>query len=83
MHVAHQKGIVHRDLKPANILLQKTEDGGPMTESPGQLPSDFCLQSSGFSPKITDFGLAKQLLVDVGQTGSGMIVGTPSYMAPE
>ena len=34
-------------------------------------------------PKITDFGLAKRLDSDDGQTESGQIMGSPSYMAPE
>jgi serine/threonine-protein kinase len=35
------------------------------------------------TPKITDFGLAKTLEEHTGQTYSGTILGTPSYMAPE
>ena len=34
-------------------------------------------------PKITDFGLAKWLDVPSGHTRSGVILGTPGYMAPE
>ena len=34
-------------------------------------------------PKITDFGLAKYVDADSGQTKSGAVLGTPSYMAPE
>jgi eukaryotic-like serine/threonine-protein kinase len=34
-------------------------------------------------PKITDFGLAKLVEIDSGQTRTGTIIGTPSYMSPE
>jgi WD40 repeat protein len=34
-------------------------------------------------PKVTDFGLAKLLATDSGQTRTGAVLGTPSYMSPE
>jgi hypothetical protein len=40
------------------------------------------LLAEGGTPKVTDFGLAKKL-GEAGQTASGAVVGTPSYMAPE
>jgi serine/threonine protein kinase len=67
---AHARGIVHRDLKPENIFLASGADE-PLTV------------------KVLDFGVAK-LLEDDGQsagatlvTGTGAMLGTPSYMAPE
>jgi WD40 repeat protein/tetratricopeptide (TPR) repeat protein len=45
-------------------------------------PANVLLAEDG-SPRITDFGLAKKLEEDSGQTRSGAILGTPSYMAPE
>lgn len=83
MHYAHQKTVMHRDLKPANILLDLNErmqqcQSMHFTDSVSSV-EDAPLPT----PKITDFGLAKQMDTDCAQTKSGVVLGTPSYMAPE
>ncbi len=69
MAVAHAAGIVHRDLKPGNVLLD-----GPQADTAASAPP---------VPKITDFGLVKDLEDDGERTHAGRVMGTPSYMAPE
>jgi len=66
---AHAKGIVHRDLKPDNIFLL---DHGAST--------DFV--------KLLDFGISKMIDPDLQVaatklTTTGVVMGTPLYMAPE
>src|SRR5262245_13005589 len=68
---AHARGIIHRDLKPDNVFLARTESGA-------------------LDVRVLDFGVAK--LVSAGAhgaedsdalTGTGGLLGTPSYMSPE
>jgi eukaryotic-like serine/threonine-protein kinase len=65
---AHGVGLIHRDLKPDNVILT-SGDGGEVA-------------------RIVDFGIAVLRAPDESVEGgrltaSGMIIGTPQYMAPE
>jgi len=66
---AHQMGIVHRDLKPANVLLS--------------------IKGGEEWVKVVDVGIAKVMAGDEERpdearlTGTGMVLGTPSYYSPE
>lgn len=72
MHYTHSRGIVHRDLKPSNILLPHAA-----------VSAVDAREVSLREPRITDFGLAKLLEVQSDETRSGLLLGTPAYMAPE
>ncbi|MET0339578.1 MAG: serine/threonine-protein kinase, partial [Polyangiales bacterium] len=71
---AHAKGIVHRDVKPENLFLVEHESGGDYV-------------------KLVDFGIAKILDAELASstgkvaerklTQTGVVFGTPEYMAPE
>jgi WD40 repeat protein len=49
------------------------------------LKPDNVLVTADGAPKVTDFGLAKRLEggAEAGPTRTGVVLGTPSYMAPE
>lgn len=46
-------------------------------------PANVWLESPNGRVKLLDFGLARPQQTDVHLTGSGLVMGTPAYMAPE
>ena len=45
-------------------------------------PANILLDKDG-RPRVTDFGLAKQVHQDSGRTATGQVLGSPAYMPPE
>ncbi|MFO0669817.1 MAG: serine/threonine-protein kinase [Polyangiaceae bacterium] len=71
LEAAHARGVVHRDIKPDNVFLVRRPDGA-------------------LDVKVLDFGIAKVTKLEDGDaaetaklTGTGAMMGTPYYMAPE
>ncbi len=68
---AHGLGLIHRDIKPGNIWLEG---------DPAAIDSAKKVRRV----KVLDFGLARSVSSDETQlTASGVVLGTPAYMAPE
>jgi tetratricopeptide (TPR) repeat protein len=71
---AHAAGIVHGDFKPANVLLGA--DGRPRV-------SDFGHAAIDAVPIDATPERGTPITGEIGTTRSGVLVGTPAYMAPE
>jgi serine/threonine-protein kinase len=70
---AHRAGVIHRDLKPDNVMLARA--GKPGAEYEVVKVLDFGV--------VKLYGIAAEVIGDEKLTRTGVVHGTPTYMAPE
>jgi serine/threonine-protein kinase len=94
---AHDRRIIHRDLKPENLFLCTRDGSEPDGTSAATGGSADVLAARRPSPqrgqheevRVLDFGIAKVMRDDGDgvrsgvMTSTGVVMGTPFYMAPE
>ena len=87
LSAAHARGLIHRDIKPSNVFLVRNaecgvrnDDESPIADSTASLRTP---HSAFRTVKVLDFGLVRPAEDDAHLTQTGILAGTPQYMAPE